>query len=134
MLLSVPFLYHTNLPNGLLYGSFSYSSCESSLLMRLAIAIISLSWILFLFMGIKPFLNKRIVFITGIGANTWPVFLLHGFFVKAIPVYWPGLLNSPWRVVLCSCAILMLTGNKALKKVIYCICFSWLEKFSAEKN
>lgn len=131
ILLSVPFLFYEKLPNGLLNGSFSYSGCGSTMWMRAGVSLISFSWILFLFVAAKPYLNKKLPFLTRIGQNTWPIFLLHGFLVKAIPIYCPNLLSSPWRVLLLSCAILVLMGNKMFDRAIYYACFSWLEKLSS---
>lgn len=131
ILLSVPFLFYVKLPSGLLYGSYSYSSCGSTLWMRAAVSLISFSWILFLFVVAKPYLNKKLPLLTRIGKNTWPVFLLHGFLVKAIPIYCHYLLSSPWRVLLLSCVILVIMGNKFFNRVIYYTCFSWGETLSS---
>lgn len=123
----MPFLW--KIPNGLLYGSYSYSRCGGTIWMRAAVFAISACMVLFLFVGIKPYMNKKLMLITQIGQNTWPVFLLHGFVVKATPVYFPGLVDSPWSVVALSCGILLLTGNAFCKKLINYVCFSWLETF-----
>lgn len=127
MILSLPFVYNADLPNGLLYGSYSYRSCGGTVWMRLGISAVSLGWIVFLFVGIKPYLNRKLVVITRIGQNTWPVFLLHGFVVKAIPVYGKELVASPGLVLVLTCAILVLLGNRFCNRAIYYICFSWLE-------
>ena len=126
--------YCIQLPTGLLYGSYSYSRCGGTLLMRLVVALVSFSWILLLFVGIKPCLNKRLPLLTGIGQNTWPVFLLHGFLVRAIPVYWPVLISAPWKVLLITGVILGLLGNKAANTAIRCIGFSWLEWFTSSDH
>lgn len=128
IVLSVPYLMKPNVQNGLLFGSFSYAGCGATVWMRATVLLISLCWIFFLFMGIKSYINKKIFFITAIGQNTWSVFLLHGFFVKAIPVFCPELLLSPYKVILTTCAILLLLGNKIVNRLVYYICFSWLEK------
>lgn len=122
--------HYSNIPIGLLYGSHSYSGCGGTPLMRASVSFIAFSWILFLFVGVKPYLNKPLKLLTRIGQNTWPIFLLHGFFVKAIPVYLPQLLSSPWRVILLSCTVLVLMGNKILGKAIYYTGFSWFEKLA----
>lgn len=120
------------IPNGLLYGSYAYSSCEGALWMRVMVSIMSLSIILFLCVGMKPYLSRKLFLITNIGQNTWPIFLLHGFAVKAIPIYFPYLVGSPWCIILLSCVIVILVGNKLCQKAIYYICFSWLEKYEAK--
>lgn len=128
MFLSVLLVHDADLPNGLLYGSYSYRNCGSTMWMRLAVSCIALAWIVFLFVGIKPYWNRKLAFITKIGQNTWPVFLLHGFIVKAVPVYGKELVASPGRVFLLACAILALLGNRLCNRAIYYLCFSWLEK------
>ena len=126
----VPYLW--TIPNGLLYGSYSYSNCEATPWMRGIVSLISSSMILLLFVGLKPCLSKDLSLITNIGQNTLPIFLLHGFVVKGVPVYFRYLVSSPWSVILLSCAILLLTGNKLCNKAVYYACFSWLEKFPAK--
>lgn len=128
ILISIPFFLCTDLPKELLYGSYSYSNCSSTLWMRAAIFMISLSWNVFLFVGVKPYLDRKILLITRIGQNTWPVFLLHGFLVKAAPFYLSHLLSTPLWVILFAFLILVVFGNKIFNKVIYYLCFSWIEK------
>lgn len=128
IILSVPFLSTANLANGVLYGSYSYAATHSTIWTRAIVCLIAFSWIVFLFLGVKKYLNKKITLITRIGQNTWPVFLLHGFFVKAIPVYCPWMLSSFWLVLLLSCALLVILGNKICRRAIDYIGFSWLEK------
>jgi len=128
IILSVPLLHYAHIPNKLLYGSYSYHNCGGAFWMRAAISLVSFAWILLLFAGVKPYINKRLAILTNIGQNTWPVFLMHGFVVKVAPIYLPGLLCSPVYALLLSCGILVLTGNKTLNKAIYYMCFSWMEK------
>ena len=132
ILLSVKLLLSEHIPNALLYGSCSYTKSKADLWMRGAVFLISLSWVIFLFVGLKPYINKKIAYITKTGQNTWPIFLLHGFVVKSIPIYYPELLNYPLKVLLISCVILFLMGNKIVNKAVYYISFSWMEKFSRE--
>lgn len=134
ILLSLPFLYYVNFPDGLLYGSYSYADCGGALWMRLTVSVLSLSWLIFLFVGIKPYLNKKVCLLTAIGQNTWPIFLLHGFVVKLLPIYGQSLLSSPWLIALFTCGILLLFGNKFLRQGIYYIGFSWLEKLFQKKT
>lgn len=121
-----------DIPNGLLYGSYPYSSCEGTFWMRAMASIMSFSVILFLCVGMRPYLSRKLFLISNIGQNTWPIFLLHGFVIKAAPVYFPYLIDSPWRVILLSCALVILAGNKLCNKAVYYACFSWLEKYSAK--
>lgn len=133
-LLAVPLLYYVKLPSGLLYGSYPYASCGGTWWMRGLVLLISFSGIFFVFLGLKPLLNRKIFLLTEIGQNTWPIFLLHGAIVKAAPVYLTGFLTSPWLVLLLSAAVLILLGNKFAGKAIYYGCFSWLERFPKERS
>ena len=116
------------IPGGLLYGSYPYVSCGGTMWMRALASVMVLFVILFLFIGVSPYWNKKQIIITGIGQNTLPIFLLHGFIVRMVPAYFPYLVSSPWRVMLFSCAILLCLGNKLFNKIVYYISFSWLEK------
>jgi fucose 4-O-acetylase-like acetyltransferase len=78
----------------------------------------------------RPYLSKKLILITNIGQNTWPIFLLHGFVIKVIPLYFPYLVDSPWRVILLSFALVILVGNKFFNRAVYYTCFSWLEKYA----
>ncbi len=127
--LSVLFLHFVKLPVGLLAGASPYSYCNSTVWMRAIVFLIAFFWIVFLFAGIKTYLNRRLFLITRIGQNTWPVFLLHGLFLRAIAVYCPWMLSSPWLVLAVTLALLVLLGNKLFSKAIYFISFSWMEKF-----
>ena len=98
--------------------------------MRGMASIMSFSVILFLCVGIRPYLSRKLFLITNIGQNTWPIFLLHGFVIKAAPIYFPYLVDSPWCVIVFSCVIVILAGNKLCNKATYYISFSWLEKYS----
>jgi fucose 4-O-acetylase-like acetyltransferase len=129
ILLSVPLLLFAKIPFGLLYGSMSYANCGSTLWTRAIIFVVSFSWIIFLFAGVKPYLDKNIFLITSIGQHTWPIFLLHGFVVKVVPIYCPYLVSSPLHVILLSCLILVLFGNRIMSKAVYYVSFSWVEKF-----
>lgn len=124
--------YTKAIPTGLLYGSCSYASCGGSLWLRGIAGIIAFSVIMFLCIGIRPYLRRNMLFITHIGQNTWPVFLLHGFAAKAVPAYFPYLISAPWRVVVLTCVLLILAGNKLCNKAVYYISFSWLEKLPAK--
>lgn len=120
--------YVSKISKGLLYGSYPYAACKGTLWMRATVTMISLAVIAFLCIGIRPYLNRKLTLLTYIGQHTWPIFLLHGFFVKMIPKF-PYLVSSPWRVICLTCAILILAGNKFCSKAVYYTCFSWLEKF-----
>ena len=129
ILLAFIYLRINNLPYGLLYGCQPYDGYGITLERRATIMIISLCWIIFLFVVIKPYLNKKIPLLTTIGQNTLPIYLMHGFVVKAIPEFCPALLSTPWSILLISCLILLTFGNKVCQKGIHYLCFGWREKW-----
>lgn len=130
MILLVPCLIM--IPDKLLYGSYSYANCGGSPWMRGVMWLISLAMLLILFVWCRPYLNIELYLITHIGQNTLPVFILHGFLVKALGLYFPTLINSFWQTLLLSCAIVLLTGNKLCRKVVSWVSFSWLEKYEVK--
>ena len=117
------------MPNGILYGSYFYAGCSGTIWMRATASVMAFAAILFLCVGMKPYLHWKLPLITTIGQHTWPIFLLHGFLIKAIPVYFPELVSTTWRVLLLTCAILVLAGNPFCTKAVYYASFSWLEKY-----
>ena len=129
VVVSAFFIHMKQLPSPLLYGTHSYSRCGQTVWMRGAVIVICFIWLVFLCTAVKLILNKKLPVITYIGQNTLPIFLLHGFIVQAIPVYCPAIVNSPWRVIILSCLLCGLLGNKWAKKAVYYISLSWLEKF-----
>ena len=121
------------MPNGILYGSYCYAGCNGTVWMRATASIMAFAAILFLCVGLKPYLRRKLPLITTIGQHTWPIFLLHGFLIKAIPVHFPELVSTPWRVLLLTCTVLVLAGNPFCSKAVYYASFSWLEKYDTRK-
>ncbi len=69
----------------ILHGSNNYQLEGYEPMIKFILLIIGASWIiLFLFL---PFLDKKIPFLTSMGQNTFPVFLLHGFCIKLASKY-----------------------------------------------
>ncbi len=126
--LSAWLMKRIQIPSAILYGSYAYSGTERTLWMRGTSMLIAFVWIVFLFFAVRPFLGKRIPVITHIGQNTLPVFLIHGFIARYIPVFHSHLLRSPWLLLLLTCLIVLLLGNALCKKVVYYAGFSWLER------
>ena len=131
--LSMWFLCEIGVPARLLYGSYSYARTHCTIWTRAITMLIALNWIVILFVTLKPLLNKRLPVLTVIGQNTLPVFLLHGFIARAIPVFCPEVLNSPVYVFLLACAIVVLLGNHFCKKAVDYIGLYWLEKIINRK-
>lgn len=114
---SVFFLYFADVSNGLLYGSYSYAKCGGTLGLRAILMLISLAWIVCLLSGFQLVFNRRIPLVTNIGQNTWPIFLLHGFLVKALPVF-----GGLWWALIATIVMLLLFGNRFFQKLLS---FDW---------
>lgn len=123
---SVAFVHWSDIPKTLLYGSYSYARCGGSIWLRLAAMLMAMSWLAFLLFTLGPLLRRRIPIFTAIGQNTLPIFLLHGFVIKALPVFAPGVVCTPWIVLLLTCGLLLLFGNKLFGKFTEAISLSWL--------
>ena len=111
-----------------MFGASSYSACGETMWTRAITMIIALNWIVLLSSFAKLFMKTKILFITSVGQCTLPVFLLHGVMIKSIPRYWPILLSTPIYVLLVTFLVLLILGNKWMKKVVYYLGFSWLEE------
>lgn len=124
---SILYLHNAGFPNAALYGSYPYARLGYSAGVRLIFMVCALGWIgllLPLFLGT---LNRKLPLITAIGQNTLPVFLLHGFAVKAIARYGKSLWNIPGAVLWLTLSILLVFGNPLMGKA-----FRWL--FSSRRN
>lgn len=133
---SVCLLKHLNVPDYFLYGSTSYASTQCSVWLRLLSLLIAFSWIAFLFLTLRVFMNRKLFLITMIGQNTLPIFLLHGFAVRGIRNYFPSLTDNPWKVLLLTCVLLAVLGNRVMKTAVDLIGLTWLKRFSkpSEEN
>ena len=127
--LSVFLLLRQGIPEFFLFASTSYQSTGLSVWTRLLCAGFAFAWIAFLFLTLRVFINRRLPLITAIGQNTLPVFLLHGFAVKAIQRFCPELTDTPWKVLLLTCALLLIFGSRPVKRVVDCIGLTWLGRF-----
>jgi fucose 4-O-acetylase-like acetyltransferase len=117
IVLSVVYLFYANLPDDAMNGANSYNSTGTGPLCRLILIATALCWIGFLFLVVP---NIKIPFITVIGQNTLPVYLLHGFVVKILSrinfFHYSGIVNVILAVVI-SIAVLAVFGNKYVGKV-----------------
>ncbi len=126
--LAIWYVYRAQLPNEALFGSFYYEG-ERNLWMRAVLMGMALSWLVFLLTAVRPLLGRRLPLVTRIGQNTLPVFLLHGFAVRAIPEFWPQLLDAPWKAVAVALVLVLALGNGAGKWIVDAVSLSWAEKF-----
>lgn len=95
----------------MLFGSLPYAETQSGPLIRFFCAAVAGVWLVFLFLVCKPFFNRPIPLLTALGQHTLPVFLLHGFAVKYLGFRFPGLLDSPLKVLAATFAIALAFGN-----------------------
>lgn len=128
---SIWIIVNENVSLQLLYGSYPYRKANGTIWTRTKTFFMALSWIVFLFAGMRPILNRRIICATRIGQNTLPVFLLHGFIVKMIDMYCPNLMDSIFDVALVATLIVFLTGNRICKRIIDWVGLFRLEKYAS---
>ena len=89
--------------------------------MSVGIMAASFAWIFLLINLFKDYFNYKIPVVTMIGQNTFPVFLLHGFVMRAIPVKFVGIWNIPAAIIWITCAVVLVFGNSVMGKI-----FKWL--------
>ena len=126
--LSVLFMYNFNITDKMLYGSHSYSVSGQTIWVRGILMVITFSWIVLLCTATKLFASKRIPLITYIGQCTLAIYLLHGYILKSIAHFCPVLVSKPLYGFLIAVVLVVALGNNVLKKFVYYIGFSWLEK------
>lgn len=108
---SVLYLHLADFPEDALFGSYPYEKKGYGLPDRLMFMVIGLGWtglLLRLFTGV---LDRPIPLLTTLGKNTLPVFLLHGFVIKAIPEHFPQLRQLPLMPLWLTLSLLLLFGN-----------------------
>lgn len=113
---SLFYLHLADFDSDALYGSYPYEKKGYSLLHRLLFFFIGLGWTGLLLL-IFSRQRRRIPALTTLGQNTLPVFLLHGFVIKAIPEHAPQLLKLPLVPLWLTAALLLLFGNPLTGKL-----------------
>lgn len=94
-----------------LYGSHPYAQLQYGPAERLFAGVTAFCWIGSGCLVLLPRLRGRIPMLTALGQNTLPVYLLHGFAVRYIQHRQPGMLATPWHVLLVMVLILAVLGN-----------------------
>ena len=127
-------LYRLEPSNAMLFGAHPYSALGHNA----AFMVMGLSMIVFLFYGCKSLTDRKTPLLTCLGQNTLSVFLLHGFAVKLLAHYFPSAVRTPWGVLLCVLALLLIFGNPRVGKAVKFLCSDrWLpsqkKKRPAEK-
>lgn len=115
-------MYFLNISREMLFCSYPYCELGYTPVTRCIIMLMSLSWLAFFLYLVKPVCGRRIPLLTGIGQNTMPVFLLHQFITKAIPVFAPDLIDTPGLIVVFTLALLLFFGNPFWSRIIRILC------------
>ena len=114
----------------MLYGSYSYSG-EYTAAVRALLGATGFLWVFF-FLRVVP--QGKIPLLSVCGANTLPIFLLHGFFVRLAGVY--GLFAyHDWNYLLafgCSVCMIAAFGNRPVSKLFtFIFTAKWADKIYA---
>ncbi len=109
--MTVPLIFEKSIKSSMLYGSYSYSRLSYGIAVRGKLLLAALAWIAFFVIVCKPLLNRSVLLVSTIGANTLPVFLFHGFFMRLLQKHHTEDFNS-WLFVICVALILLIVfGN-----------------------
>lgn len=134
---SCAYLYfHEELTVFTMYGSLSYERGNYGMWDRALLMLFALLWIGFFMTALLPLLNRKLPILSGIGKNTFGIFLLHGFIVKYIGYYRrPVALNSLPTVLLATAAVIAICGNPLTAWVFRrCLTGEWIERLLAKKK
>lgn len=112
---SMGYLRNLKVSAAVFYGSYAYEVLEYTAVMRLGFMLIALAWIGLLVMIFRKYLNKKISFLTTLGANTFSIFLFHGFVVKTLPCY-TQIWNIPGAILWITCVTIIVFGNSIVGK------------------
>lgn len=116
------FIHHfPGLTSAMFYGSYPYASLGYTPLTRLVLMLGATLWLLLLLLFSLRLMNRPIPLLTCLGRNTLPVFLLHGFVVRGLPVLAPDVLRHPLAVLGLAFGMLLLFGNPWVGKA-----FRWV--------
>lgn len=103
---------HENLTVYTMYGSMTYEKAHYTALDRAHLMLFALIWIAFLLCAALPLLNHKIPVISDLGKNSFAVYLLHGFIVKAVTYFaWPVKLDCLPLVLAATVLTVLLCGN-----------------------
>ena len=116
MVFSLFYLHLGSFHTDALFGAYPYSKRNYGPLDRLVFFIIGLGWTGFLLFLFARF-RRPIPLLTTLGQNTLPVFLLHGFVIKAIPKRLPWLPELPLFPLWLTAALVLLLGNPLIGKL-----------------
>ena len=112
--LSFFLLYRLELPNAAFYGARSYEALGIYWWQRALILLTGLAATVALFALSRLLLNRKLPLVTRWGQNTLPIFLLHGFAVRALARFLPACAEKLWQIVLLSLVLVLALGNPLL--------------------
>lgn len=113
---SLFYLHYGSFHRDALFGSYPYSKKDYILPDRLLFFVIGLGWTYFLLLLFGR-CRRPLPLLTSLGQNTLPVFLLHGFVIKAIPKRLPWVQQLPGLALWLPVVLLLLFGNPFLGKL-----------------
>lgn len=115
-----------------LYWKYPYGKRGGSVLTRAGFTIYAVVWLGFI-MTLIP--DRSIPYLTRIGQNTLPVYLLHGFVIEALD--WSGIydvLGEPWLLTLILMAAMVLVFSSPTVGDLFRRCFNPPKKQSAKER
>lgn len=112
------FAMDPTLTQEVLFRSSSYQDGWVGLFQRAATAFLALIWILFFLLIFKRLFRKKIPVISQIGANTLPVYLLHGFVIRSLEHWKPFFPDSYLVILLITLFCLLVFGNPVCARIV----------------
>lgn len=116
-------------PN-VLYGASSYCAADYGPLLKGALMLVAVAFIALLLLAMP---NRRVPFVTAVGAGTLSIYILHGFIVRALSltgIFCLGEVGNLVLALLMSVALVFALGCKPVAKLFGTYCTGkWAERF-----
>jgi len=113
-LCSLYIIYSPFITKKVLYGSYSYEKAGHNPLIKALLLVCGFVWIVFLLSAIP---DRKLPFVSLLGQNTLPIFLLHGFAVKLAKKYELFVFSQAGNLLLAiviSFVLILLLGNPCI--------------------
>lgn len=126
ILLFLIILWKANISNAMMYQSLNYVSAGGFVYQRAFLLAGYFLWTI-LFFGIVP--RKEIRYLTSIGQNTMPIFLLHAFIVLILRKMNPFVFHPAINLILCglmTIVIVSILSTPAAKKIVNLLTLQWV--------
>lgn len=114
----------TAIKSNMMYGSYAYAAAWYTAELRLQLLVIGMIWVAFFLFALVPLLHRKLPFVSTIGKNTLPIFLLHGFFMRyagAVGIFARAPQGELLPLLVCTLMVLLLLGNSFVAR-----CFPYL--------